>query len=1236
MRKPSPDPKGFNTLEREYSFRHPPKDASTLPIFQELVGPQINSVDALFEDPKGTEQGLVHESLKYIPEKVVFDKIGEDGVDLGKAKGSRLSCKPEVALVVELVFITRFHATLVRITGVSLGRPMVPEKDRESKERRIFPSECRERRVSYAARMTAKISWDVNGGTVKEEVRDCGMVPIMVRSNRCNITGLSSAELVSRHEEAEEFGGYFIINGNERLIRYLILPRRNYPMAVTRNSFQNRGPTYTRYGVSIRCVRTDQQAMTNTLHYCTNGSAMLRFYWYKNEYMIPIILLLKALIGAPDKEIFESVMMEDYQNTFMTDRVELLLRSFKSYKLYSQKQCLEFLGERFRVVLGLPEDYTNQQLGLELLDRVLLVHLDSSTDKYRLLIFMLRKLLALVSGACCDDNPDSPANHEVMMPGYLYGNIIRERLENSLQAVRFDILNDLRRHPTKVNFFDTKYIQSKIRKTSWDIGAKLTNFLASGVLSSTTGLDLQQTNGFTIICEKLNWYRYLSHFRSIHRGGFFTTQRTTAVRKLLPEAWGFICPVHTPDGEPCGLLNHLARGCRIVTDKLDEEADYIPALLSGLGMTEAIAATVDGRRNHTVQIDGRIIGWATEKLCRKLADALRVWKSEKKNRVPWDLEIACIPPSNGGLYPGLYLFSGRARFMRTVRYLANGKEDSIGSLEQVYMNIAVKPEEIPTGQFTHVEVATTNFLSILASLTPFSDFNQSPRNIYQCQMGKQTMGTPSTALQHRTDNKLYRIQSPQTPIVRPDVHNEYGMDNFPNGTNAVVAVISYTGYDMEDAMILNKSAHERGFGYGSVIKSMEVDLTKERGAARYGPPKNHFGIGRDVWKEHRGRETVDTDGLPIVGGKLEPGDPIAAYVNDTTGKTGWVKYKGDEACYVETVRALGGFENEPEMQRIQITLRIPRSPVIGDKFSSRHGQKGVCSQKWPAIDMPFSESGIQPDVIINPHAFPSRMTIGMFVESMAGKAGAMHGIPQDGSPFKFSEEDRAVDYFGQQLRAAGYNYFGNEPMYSGITGEEFHADIYLGVVYYQRLRHMVLDKFQCRTTGPVEQVTRQPVGGRKKGGGVRFGEMERDALLAHGTSFLLQDRLMNCSDYSTAWVCRTCGSLISLGYEDVSLGETVLGTNAIEQSSGPLGEYCRVCRAQADDVPKREREALNGNTSRVEPQDKGDVRIAVPPGNMLGRATKGGDMDVIAIPFVFRYLCAELAAMGIKVSLEVS
>lgn len=223
-------------------------------------------------------------------------------------------------------------------------------------------------------------------------------------------------------------------------------------------------------------------------------------------------------------------------------------------------------------------------------------------------------------------------------------------------------------------------------------------------------------------------------------------------------------------------------------------------------------------------------------------------------------------------------------------------------------------------------------------------------------------------------------------------------------------------------------------------------------------------------------------------------------------------------------------------------------------------------------------------------------------------------------------------------------------MYSGITGQEFAADIYIGVVYYQRLRHMVLDKFQVRTTGPVDPVTRQPVKvslsylftllahlddvrqGRKRAGGIRFGEMERDALIAHGTSFLLQDRLMNCSDYSTAWVCRTCGSLISLGYDDVSLGEMVIGSEAKLKPTGPGGEYCRVCRAAAEEEDERARRTLVNGHNGV---GQHGLRVAIPSQQVLGPSTKGGDLDIVAIPYVFRYLCAELASMGIAVSLEV-
>lgn len=235
-------------------------------------------------------------------------------------------------------------------------------------------------------------------------------------------------------------------------------------------------------------------------------------------------------------------------------------------------------------------------------------------------------------------------------------------------------------------------------------------------------------------------------------------------------------------------------------------------------------------------------------------------------------------------------------------------------------------------------------------------------------------------------------------MVRPNLHNDYGFDNFPNGTNAIVAVISYTGYDMEDAMILNKSAHERGFGYGTIYKAEIFDL-KDAGG-RSSKPTVHFGLGRDIKDDSDCRSFIGKDGLPLIGTKLKSGDPICAHIDDVTGRTKIHKYKGDETAYIDEVRVLGSDAGDSELQKIHVKLRIPRAPVIGDKFSSRHGQKGVCSQKFPAIDMPFSESGMQPDVIINPHAFPSRMTIGMFVESMAGKAGAMHGIAQDATPFK--------------------------------------------------------------------------------------------------------------------------------------------------------------------------------------------------------------------------------------------
>ncbi|KAK9386223.1 hypothetical protein V1515DRAFT_645659 [Lipomyces mesembrius] len=1157
----------FHTLEREKYFQNPPEDKSAYPLLAEAVAPHVGSFNAL------TTGGLLDLAVKDIGEKTVFDSNNLD------RRGNKLT---------------------FRVDEVRILKPAVSNKDKTTISRRVYPAECRERLSTYRGRMSIKLVYRVNGDPDQVENKDVGLIPIMLKSNRCHLEKMSPAELIRQKEESEELGGYFIVNGIEKLIRMLIVQRRNHPMAIIRPSFTNRGTTYSQYGVQIRAVRPDQTSQTNVLHYLNDGNVTFRFSWRKNEYLIPVMMILKALVNTNDREIFDGIVGTDTKNSFLTDRLELLLRTYKVYNLYSREETLAHLGDKFRVVMGASIDQTDADVGREVLRRIVLVHLKSDEDKFRLLLFMIRKLYAVVAGDCAPDNPDATQHQEVLLGGFLYGMIIKEKIEEMLNNFRLQIVSDVTRG-VGVNFADPKYINKVFEKVNFNIGQKMQYFLSTGNLISQSGLDLQQVSGYTVVAEKINFYRFISHFRMVHRGSFFAQLKTTTVRKLLPESWGFLCPVHTPDGSPCGLLNHLAHKCQITTESAD--VSHIPQLVRTLGVSSPNIIG-SGPELCCVQLDGAIIGWCSHKAARRVADSLRFWKVEGTHDVPRALEIGFVPPSSGGQYPGLFLFSSQSRMLRPVRYLPLDREDLLGPFEQVYMDIAVSPSEITSGLHTHVEYTATNILSILANLTPFSDFNQSPRNMYQCQMSKQTMGTPGTALRYRSDNKLYRLQTGQTPIVKAKIYDDYGMDNFPNGMNAVVAVISYTGYDMDDAMIINKSAHERGFGYGTVTKVEKIDLNEKR--RRGEPITQRFGFGSDQWPEEW-RTKLDEDGLPIVGILLEQGDPMAAYFDDNLGKTKVMVYKSSEAAFVEEVRLLGD-DGDKEFQSISVKLRITRSPVIGDKFSSRHGQKGVCSQKYPTIDMPFTESGIQPDIIINPHAFPSRMTIGMFVESLAGKAGAMHGIAQDSTPFQFSEQNTAADYFGEQLATAGYNYHGNEPMYSGITGEEFKADIYIGVVYYQRLRHMVNDKYQVRSTGPVNSLTMQPVKGRKRSGGIRVGEMERDALIAHGTSFLLQDRLLNCSDYSQTYICRDCGSLLS----------TVTTTPAV----GSVAEIrCRRCAKKL--VSKTAAPAASDDAREIWEDGAGN------------RYRGGNNTSTVAIPYVLRYLDVELAAMGVKMKFNV-
>lgn len=368
---------------------------------------------------------------------------------------------------------------------------------------------------------------------------------------------------------------------------------------------------------------------------------------------------------------------------------------------------------------------------------------------------MVEKLYAVVAGECECDNLDALSNQEVMLGGHIYGNLLADKLYDLLIGAKAKVIKDLKNPKfDSMTLRSTQYLK-KLIDSQTSIGKKMEHFLATGNLISRSNLDLQQTAGFTVVADKLNMVRYLSHFRSIHRGQYFTEMKTTTVRKLLPESWGFVCPVHTPDGAPCGLLNHITLSCLPLPNEeinMQMEATKLRQLLCMLGMNPVSSdfGLVHPYNYIPVVLDGKLVGSIDPVMSSNFVKSLRFIKIQqqypnKQNEgcVPRTLEIAFLPPNsvtsisksdNAGpikekFFPGVYLSSSPARFVRPVKNLEHGGIEFIGPLEQVNLSIAVQEEDLRSDS-THMELDPLNMLSVIASTVPFADYNQSPRNMY--------------------------------------------------------------------------------------------------------------------------------------------------------------------------------------------------------------------------------------------------------------------------------------------------------------------------------------------------------------------------------------------------------------------------------------------------------------------------------------------------------------------------
>jgi len=456
--------------------------------------------------------------------------------------------------------------------------------------------------------------------------------------------------------------------------------------------------------------------------------------------------------------------------------------------------------------------------------------------------------------------------------------------------------------------------------------------------------------------------------------------------------------------------------------------------------------------------------------------------------------------------------------------------------EQSWSMIAMKPTDLikkvdvsEIYKYTHCEIHPSTIFGVLASCIPFPEHNQSPRNTYQCAQAKQAMGMYVTNFDTRMDKTAYVLSNPARPLVDTRIMDMIHINKIPSGFNAVVAIMTHTGYNQEDSLLFNKGSIDRGL-FQATIYHTEKDEDKQKingdEEIRCKPdPNKTKGMKFANYSKVNGRGVIPENTLienrDIIISKITP---IKENRNDHTKVIKYEDqsrvYRTDEPTYVDKNYI---DRNGDGYNFAKVRIRAVRKPVIGDKFSSRSGQKGTLGNLIPEQDMPFTRCGLKPDLILNPHAIPSRMTIAQLKETILGKTLIELGLFGDGT--SFGELD--VKTICQKLQEVGYESNGNEIMYNALTGEQMECTVFLGPVFYQRLKHMVSDKQHSRSIGPMVNLTRQPAEGRSRDGGLRFGEMERDCMISHGASRFTRGRMYDASDKYQVHVCKKCGLIAS-------------------------------------------------------------------------------------------------------------
>ncbi len=444
-------------------------------------------------------------------------------------------------------------------------------------------------------------------------------------------------------------------------------------------------------------------------------------------------------------------------------------------------------------------------------------------------------------------------------------------------------------------------------------------------------------------------------------------------------------------------------------------------------------------------------------------------------------------------------------------------------------------ESMITPEHTHLEVDSSNIFGVVAGVLPYSEHNSAPRITMACAMTKQSLGIYATNFSQRYDTRTYIMYYPQEPLLQTSLYKALKLREKSAGQNCVVALTSFHGYNMADAIIVNRSSIDRGLHRVCMFKTHETEERMYPGGQKDKielPTPDVVGFRGEYAYRHLAEDGIilpesEVDGKDVMVGKTSPPrflEEISVFgAIEEKKRESSLSLKAGDKGKVDSVLITEG----PSGNRlVKVRVRSPKIPEVGDKLASRHGQKGVIGLLVPHEDMPFTAAGIVPDLIVNPHAIPSRMTAGHLLETLGGKAGSLAGTLMDATAFSGNTEEQ----FQAILKKAGFNEHGEEVLYDGYTGRKIMVKLFIGTVYYQRLHHLVSNKMHVRSRGPVQLLTHQPTEGRAREGGLRFGEMERDCLIGYGASMLIKERLLEESDKTIQLVCTECGSVATHDY----------------------------------------------------------------------------------------------------------